>query len=295
MMKFLKKPYPFLFSLKKTVIIAVVVGLVSGFLNSIRLDESFANQHLTLPKIQVSCIFGVIVFFSIILILHLFTKFILSEKTKDNWTILKELSLVSLLLLTIISLNYSFLVLISKHNLEFLTIAFFSKIIVYALSTGLIVSSIIIWINYTIILKENLKQSLIHNNKLKEILKNKQEKTDDLIVNFPSNIQSENITFNVEQLLFIKSDGNYIEVYTKTNNEIKTQLYRISIQKIENELTKYPFIIRTHRTYLVNIKNISHTKGNARNYQLYFLGTELSVPVARSRFKNFNEILTVNS
>jgi len=152
---------------------------------------------------------------------------------------------VFLLLLTIISLNYSFLVLISKHNLEFLTIAFFSKIIVYALSTGLIVSSIIIWINYTIILKENLKQSLIHNNKLKEILKNKQEKTDDLIVNFPSNIQSENITFNVEQLLFIKSDGNYIEVYTKTNNEIKTQLYRISIQKIENELTKYPFIIRT--------------------------------------------------
>ena len=294
-MKFLKKPYPFLFSLKKTVIIAVVVGLVSGFLNSIRLDERFVNQHLTLPKTQVSCIFGVIIFFSIILILYLFTKFILSKKTKDNWTILKELSLVSLLLLTIISLNYSFLVLISKNNSDVLNIAFFFKMVFYALTTGLVISTIITWINYTIILKENLKQSLIHNNKLKDILKNKQEKTGDLIVNFPSNIQSENIKFNLEQLLFIKSDGNYIEVYTKTNNEIKIQLYRFSIQSIEDKLINYPYIIRTHRTYLVNIKNISHTKGNVRNYQLYFEGTELSIPVARSRFKIFNEALTTYS
>ena len=71
--------------------------------------------------------------------------------------------------------------------------------------------------------------------------------------------------------------------------------YKAVKQKIENELTKYPFIIRTHRTYIVNIKNISHTKGNARNYQLYFSKTELSVPVARSRFEKFNEVLTANS
>ena len=220
MIEFFKNPYPFLFSCKKTVIIAVVVGIVSGFLNSIRLDETFANQYLTLPKIQVSFIFGLIIFFSIILILHLFTKFTISEKTKDNWIILKELGIVFFLLLIIISFIYSFLVLISKNYSEFLTIAFFFKIVVFALTTGLIISSIIIWINYTIILKENLKQSLIHNNKLKEILKNKQENIDDLIVNFPSNIQNEYITFNTGQLLFIKSDGNYIEVYTKTNDKL---------------------------------------------------------------------------
>ena len=294
-MKFLNKSYPFLFSLKKTVIFAVIIGVVSGFLNSIRLNENFVNQHLTLPKIQVSFIFSLIVFFSIILILHFFTKFILSEKTKDNWTIFKELSLVSLLLLTIITFNYSFLILISKNNSDVLNIAFFFKIVFYALTTGLVISTIITWINYTIILKENLKQSLIHNNNLKKILKTKQEKTDDLIINLPSNIQTENIIFNLEQLLFIKSDGNYVEIYSQINNKLKTQLYRASIQSIEDKLINYPYIIRTHRTYLVNIKNISHTKGNARNYQLYFEGAELSIPVARSRFKRFNEVLTANS
>lgn len=69
MIKLLTKPYPFLFSLKKALIIAITVGVVSGYLNSIRLDESFANQYLILPKLQVSYIFGFIVFFSIILIL----------------------------------------------------------------------------------------------------------------------------------------------------------------------------------------------------------------------------------
>lgn len=295
MIKFLKRPYPFLFTFKKTIIIAVIVGIVSGFLNSIRLNENFVLQHLIIPKVEVSIFFGLIIFLSIILTLHVFTKYYLSKNIKENWTILKELSLVSFLLLTIISFNYLFLILVSRNTSDFFTVTFLFKIVIYALTTGLIVSFIITWINYTIILKENLKQSLIHNNYLKEILYNKQEKTDNLIVNFPSNIQSENISFNVEQLLFIKSDGNYVEVFSKTNNEIKIQLYRISIQKIENELTKYPFITRTHRTYLVNIKNISHTKGNARNYQLYFSGTELSIPVARSRFKKFNEVLTANS
>ena len=294
MIKFLKKPYPFLFSFKKTVIIALIVGVVSGFLNSIRLDESFANQYLTLPRIQIAFIFGLIIFISIILILYLFTKFVISEKRKDNWNIFNEFALVLFLLLTIIAFNYSFLILISKDNSEFLTFIFFSKIVAYALTTGFVISTIIIWINYTIIIKENLKQSLVHNERLKAILKDKQENFDDLIVSFPSNIQNENITFNIKHLLFIKSEGNYIEVFTRTNNEIKTQFYRASIQKIEDGLVNYPYVIRSHRTYLVNIKKISHTKGNARNYHLYFDETELNIPVARSRFKNFNEAFIAN-
>lgn len=295
MIKILKKPYPFLFTLGKTVIIAVVVGLISGILNYVRLDEDFANQYLTLPKLHVSVIFGLIIFCCVILILHFFTKYILSENTKDKWNIIKELSLVSLLLFTIVSSNYSFLLSISNNNAEFLSTKFFFKVVFYALSTGLIISAIIFWINYTILLKENLKQSLIHNNYLTATLKNNEEKGDDIIVNIPSNIQAENITFNLNQLLFIKSDGNYIEVYTKIKDEVKTELYRATIQRIEEELAHYSSIIRTHRTFLVNIKNISYTKGNARNYQLFFEGTELNIPVARSRFERFNKALAANS
>lgn len=125
MKKILNKPYPFLFSLKRNLIIAVVVGGFVGFLNSLRLDENFVQQYLLLPKIQISYIFGLITFFSIILVLHLFTLIFISEKTKEDWTIFKELGLISFLLFVIIAFNYSFIIYISKDTSEFLSITFF--------------------------------------------------------------------------------------------------------------------------------------------------------------------------
>ncbi len=103
------------------------------------------------------------------------------------------------------------------------------------------------------------------------------------------------ITFIIDNLLFVKADGNYIEVYTNENNNLETKLYRASIQSVEDKLVDYPFIMRTHRTYIVNVNNIAYTKGNARNYHLFFDETDINIPVARSRFKKFNEILETKS
>jgi len=64
----------------------------------------------------------------------------------------------------------------------------------------------------------------------------------------------------------------------------------MGLQTVEDNMKNYPNIIRTHRSYMVNVKNIKLTTGNARNYQLFFEGTNQIVPVARSRFKAFNTV-----
>ena len=298
MLAIIRKPYPFVFSLKKSLVFAIVFGIIAIVLNYIRLDESFVNQNFIIPKIQIDLTFGILVFLSIILVTHYFTFYILSEETKDNWTISKELSIVALTLIILIVFIFSFLVLISKEHSEIISFALFLKVVAYALSTGLVIASIIFWINYTIILKENLKQTILHNEKLKEMISDKNDdsaKTKNIIVSIPSNIQNEIISFNINDLLFIKSEGNYIEVFTIVDSKLEIKLYRATMQSIEDKLAEFPFILRTHRTYIVNVKNIAYTEGNARNYHLFFDETEISIPVARSRFKKFNEILETNS
>lgn len=291
MSKLLAKPYPFLFFLKRNLIIAILVGIFIGVLFFTLSDKEFTQQYLFLTITQKSFFYGLITFFSIILIFDLFPRSFISDTQKENWTISKQLGLISLLHFTIVIFNYIFIIFISKDTSIFLSIKFFLGLTFSVVIIGLIPSFIIVWIDYTIKLKENLKQTKLHNQKLQETLKNKKKYDQREIINIPSDNQNEIINFDLRQLLFIKSDGNYIDIYLKENEEIVKMLHRASIQTIENYLSEFSYIIRTHRSYLVNIQNIKSSKGNARNYQLYFEKTEISVPVSRSRFQKFNEAM----
>ncbi|WP_206604234.1 LytTR family DNA-binding domain-containing protein [Aquimarina sediminis] len=214
----------------------------------------------------------------------------MSTQKKENWTISKELSVISILHFGIVICNYFFLILISKDISFTLSLVFFSHITVSTFVIGFIPSSIIVWVDYTIKLKSNLKQTLQHNQKLKSLLENKKETIEKKIIHLPSNTLKEDIQFDLNNLLFIKSDGNYIEIYTIENNKLVKLFYRFSIHKIEETLAEFPQVIRTHRSYLVNIRRIKNSKGNARNYQLFFEGVDHVVPVSRNRFEKFNTV-----
>ena len=98
MLKLLTKPYPFLYSLKRNLIIAVFVGLFVALFRISISDELFASQYLILSDIQTSYIFGLITFFCVILIFELFPNIVLSDTQKENWTVFREFGLISLLL-----------------------------------------------------------------------------------------------------------------------------------------------------------------------------------------------------
>ncbi len=290
----LYKPYPFLFTLKRNLIIATIAAIASGFINSIRLDESFALQYLTIPKPNIPYLFGIIVFACIMFIFQGLTS-LFTEKTKDNWNIIRELSVVLSLIFTIILFIFTFLLLIAKDASGFLSIVFLLKITAYALSSSIIISIFIVWSNYTIILRNNLKAVRLQNEHLQGKFSTKTHKAEPESISIPTHIKNEDINLCLSNLLFIKSDGNYLEVYTHKDQKTSQKLYRASLQETLMHLEPYPYIIQSHRSYLVNTQNIIRTEGNARNYQLFFKDTELFVPVSRNRFKEFNELLNKNA
>ncbi len=284
---FLKKPYPFNSSLKRHLIIALLVGLFISITHQLLSIENISD-FFVLSRSTISVVFGIITFFSVFLVLNSLPRIFLSTKNKENWTILKELTLIATLHLVIIIFNYTFLIGISKNFSFTLSLLFFLSLIVSTLLIGFIPSCIILWIDYTIKLKSNLKQTLIHNQRLEENLKNQYYLTDKNKIHLSSDTINDTINFELKDLLFIKSDGNYIEIYTRNNNEIIKCIHRLSIKKIEEKINIFPSIIKTHRSYLVNIHNIETSKGNARNYQLFFKGINFSIPVSRNKFKEFN-------
>jgi DNA-binding LytR/AlgR family response regulator len=87
-------------------------------------------------------------------------------------------------------------------------------------------------------------------------------------------IENKDYEIDVNSILFIESNKNYIIINTINHREIK---YRDSINKKEKELEGHGFI-RTHFGYLINQKYIQRIQGD-----FVVINDNLKIPVSRSR------------
>jgi hypothetical protein len=120
-------------------------------------------------------------------------------------------------------------------------------------------------------------------------LKNKVEKTamsSTLFIN--TQVKQDDFTLNLEDLLFVKADGNYIELTKSSNDETTVELKRISLTQFEKQIANYPHFFRCHRTYLVNMFKIEKVSGNSQGYILSFQNTDVKIPVSRNQIESFN-------
>ncbi len=93
---------------------------------------------------------------------------------------------------------------------------------------------------------------------------------------------NEQLTLAVEELLYIKSSDNYSEFYFNTPDGIQNKLMRMTLKSVEEQIP-YDYMIRSHKSYIVNMAQVKSITGNANNAQLHFKDHDLSLPVSRSR------------
>ncbi len=98
-------------------------------------------------------------------------------------------------------------------------------------------------------------------------------------------INNIHIDFDLQNMLFAKAAGNYVELYFK--NGSKT-LKRTTIKNLASILVEESFIIKTHRSYLVNIHYIDTVSGNAQGYKLRLKHYADKIPVSRNMISVFN-------
>lgn len=109
------------------------------------------------------------------------------------------------------------------------------------------------------------------------------------------NILDENgelhMAIDLEQLLFIKSADNYVAVYFKKDDKVRKELVRTTLKRLENELDEYP-IRRCHRSYMVNINNISVSMKSNQGLSLGLKNySDEAIPVSKNYKAFFTRLI----
>lgn len=103
----------------------------------------------------------------------------------------------------------------------------------------------------------------------------------------------DNFELKINQFLFAKAEKNYVEIYIEHENGIQKMVKRITLTELENQLKVFSFVMKTHRSYLVNLKKIESISGNAQGYQLKLRDFKNSIPVSRSKISTFEEKIAI--
>jgi DNA-binding LytR/AlgR family response regulator len=91
----------------------------------------------------------------------------------------------------------------------------------------------------------------------------------------------DDIKIKPEQLLYIESADNYSIVFFMQNGELKKQMIRSSLKRLEGQINNKN-ILRCHRAYIVNLKNVKRVEGNAAGYKLTVVEGGFAIPVSRN-------------
>lgn len=114
---------------------------------------------------------------------------------------------------------------------------------------------------------------------------------DQIKANNTTTINNDDTIFGIssEQIKYIEAMQNYINiVYVNVYGELKQKMERATLKSIVDENTA-PFILRCHRSFLVNQQAIDAVSGNAQGLLLTLNGCDKMVPVSRSFVPVFRE------
>jgi len=193
---------------------------------------------------------------------------------KENWTIKKEILLIALFLLFVGIVQFLIRDVIYDNPNNW-SLRYFYEEIRNTFLVGILFAFILVPINYHRLNTRNSRNANAFNtSKTIAIISNKT----------PSYINE--LDVDLQNVLYAKAEGNYIELFLSNGNKI---LKRLTMKSLENILDPYPNYIKTHRSYIVNINQIDSVTGNAQGYKLQLKNCSNIIPVSRNMISMFNK------
>ncbi len=278
MFDFLNKKYPFNINLKHNAKIVFFISVgVLGFI--------FVFQPIEIEKLltKIDLLYlasGLAVSTFLVLSLNLIVlpSFFPKLFERDKWNIKKEI-IWNFWTLIVISFSYYFFY-AKLFGISIIDYSALWKITIL----GIIPIAVLIVINHNNLLRSHLKTSEQLNNKLNE-RKNAKEK----LISIDSDYKKDKLELKASDIILIKAADNYIEIHYNENGEIKNRLIRNTIKSMEEKLKKYNFIIKCHRSFIVNTNHIKKVQGNSQGYKLFFENTDVQAFVSQMYIPDFKK------
>jgi len=100
---------------------------------------------------------------------------------------------------------------------------------------------------------------------------------------------SETVTLSVSNLLYIEAVGNYVKIHQCRNEQLHSDMLRATTKQMEERLQGYGNIVRCHRAFLVNIRNINQIVSKSGSMHLRINHTDECIPVSRRNMSQIAE------
>ncbi|MBK9413892.1 MAG: LytTR family transcriptional regulator DNA-binding domain-containing protein [Bacteroidetes bacterium] len=270
-LQLLNQPYPFSLSQKKKLIQAFMFGLFV-FLFLAIFQPFGLLSYKSESKLLHILGYGAITSFSMLLSNSAFTFIFPKWYNFKSWTVGKNIVYILWMFLFIGMNNWIYSVLLGFWGFSIKAFFIFQAI-------TLLIGVFPVTISTFIIYHNRLKAALQEAQSLNQNIQAHQEVNEKLVVKIPSQNKSEDLSVELDNLLYVKAVENYVEVCL--NN--KKVILRNTLKAVEQSLADFPHFKRCHRSYLVNLQKIKSFSGNAQGLSLRFEAPDAEeIPVSRA-------------
>lgn len=302
MLSFLKKPYPYYsFSVKEVISNFFVGCFVALFLI---VFQPFGISVWETPHKLLKLIgFGFISFICPVIYRIIISYLLKKYNPEDTWQVWKEIVSMVLVLLFIALANLCFA--------NFIHIASFGLYQFLAAALGTLLIAVFpvtanVAVKYNRFLALNRKEAQHIEEEL--VIVQHQAEEQQAVTGMPEDItdaaesntliftsenEKDRLELTADELVYIESADNYSTIVFIKDNRVQKLMLRSSLKRLES-LSVSGYVIRCHRSYMVNLLKIKHVEGNAQGYRITFKEhIETEVPVSRNYSKLLFERLEI--
>lgn len=228
--------------------------------------QPFGFSMYTGNKLLVSLLFGMAAF-GCCLVFGLAIKPL--EKYISPWRIWHEICYILAVIMLIYICNLCIFSFVFHYpiNLDFCLISFCWTLII-----GMIITVFAVGISYSRHLRNELAMLLN---------KNTEEQADIQVTIHDTAIRGKDLTIGINDFLYAEAQKNNVVVYYQSEGQVTSTELRCTLSSILEDLN-YGNIFQCHRSFIVNMNNITSAKGNSNGYQLMLGNCRNLVPVSRT-------------
>lgn len=267
--KILSRPYPLLFAEKYGWAYILALGIIIALL--INLQQPFGLYSWDHPyKWLILSGFGWINAAASIVILLILTKLFSVFFDTDNWTVGKEAALIIFLFIMSGIINWAHAVVtISNFCASWSSLL---RMQFYTSTFGCLPVTALSLFAQTL----NLKRKKLAEEEVTE-----SQRTVPEMPGVPVMITINEVHCNLHSILFLKSEGNYVEVHICANGKKEMKLCRKTLKEYEIMLEPHSQFVRCKKSYIVNMNKVTTYKGNSEGMTLKLENCADKVEVSR--------------
>lgn len=274
--KFLKEPFPEPRHSRQAWFLTTAIGF--SIFAILAMFQPFGLWQITVPaRYFIMAGYGLVTFLIVSLFIQLLPYLFKNWFSENKWVIWKHGVWLIILVLTIGIGNLIYTNAILSISLTLKSLVIFEF---FTFTIGIFPVTGSIFYSYIKYLKRNM--ALVQMLSDSQPKRANQQKSEDASICILGTNKGEGVEMKVHDLLFVKAEGNYIQVFYRFNENTTQTLIRSTLKMMLQQTAKHQNIIQCHRAYIVNTNNIDSATGNAQGLKLTIKDCPEKVPVSRN-------------